>query len=127
MYALTDAGRDELRDWLRELVAQPQHEYPAFVSALSLIAALPPGEALGLLRIRLGHLERQQAGTRALIETSQSSGVSGLFLIEEEYRLALLETESAFVGRLIQRINNPATEWTGQWAAFHSKNAPPGE
>jgi DNA-binding PadR family transcriptional regulator len=35
VYALTDAGRDELRDWLRDLVAQPQHEYPAFVSALS--------------------------------------------------------------------------------------------
>jgi len=41
VYALTDAGRDELRDWLRDLVAQPRHEYPAFVSALSLITALP--------------------------------------------------------------------------------------
>src|SRR6266513_2367770 len=60
VYALTDAGRDELRDWLRELVAQPQHEYPAFVSALSLIAALPPSEAVGLLRARLDHLGRQQ-------------------------------------------------------------------
>ena len=124
VYALTDAGRDELRDWLRELVGQPQHEYPAFVSALSLIAALPPSEALGLLRIRLGHLERQQAGIRALIETSQSGGVPGLFLIEEEYRLALLETESAFTARLIERMNDPGTEWMGQWAAFHGENPP---
>ncbi|PRX48982.1 hypothetical protein B0I33_10314 [Prauserella shujinwangii] len=41
VYALTDAGRRELRDWLRELVGTPEHEYPRFVAALSLIAALP--------------------------------------------------------------------------------------
>src|SRR5216117_2654753 len=35
VYALTDAGRHELRDWLRELVEVPQHEYPHFVAALS--------------------------------------------------------------------------------------------
>ena len=29
--------RAGLRDWLAELVGQPQHEYPAFVAALSLI------------------------------------------------------------------------------------------
>ncbi len=29
------------REWLRELVAEPEHEYPHFVAALSLIAALP--------------------------------------------------------------------------------------
>ncbi len=124
VYALTDAGRDELREWLRELVGQPQHEYPAFVSALSLIAALPPSEALGLLRARLGHLEHQQAGIRALIEASQSGGVPGLFLIEEEYRLALLDTESAFTARLIERMNNPGTEWMDQWAAFHGEDPP---
>ncbi|HZC63416.1 MAG TPA: PadR family transcriptional regulator [Streptosporangiaceae bacterium] len=124
VYALTDAGRDELRDWLRELVAQPQHEYPAFVSALSLIAALPPSEAVGLLRARLDHLGRQQAAIRALIGKSQSDGVPGLFLIEEEYRLALLDTESAFTARLIERMNDPGTDWMGQWARFHGEQAP---
>src|SRR6266487_2663347 len=41
VYAITGAGRAELRDWLRELVGEPQHEYPHFVAALSLISALP--------------------------------------------------------------------------------------
>jgi len=127
VYALTDAGRDELRDWLRELVEQPQHEYPAFVTALSLLAALTPGEVLGLLRGRLGRLAKQQAGIRALIETAQADGVPGLFLVEEEYRLAVLDTEKAFVGQLIQRISDPATEWVGQWAAFHGTSTPRGE
>ena len=124
VYALTDAGREELRDWLRELVEQPQHEYPAFVSALSLIAALPPSDALGLLRARLSHLEQQRAEIRALLGTARAGGVPGLFLIEEEYRLALLETESAFTVRLIERMNDPGTEWMGQWAAFHGEDPP---
>jgi DNA-binding PadR family transcriptional regulator len=124
IYALTDAGRDELRDWLGELVERPQHEYPAFVAALSLLGALPPSRVVRLLRTRLGHLAGQQTEIRELIDTSLASGVPGLFLIEEEYRLALAEAESAFVGRLIQRITNPATGWIDQWAEFHHEKAP---
>lgn len=120
VYALTDAGRAELRDWLAELVEQPQHEYPAFVAALSFIGALPPGQALDLLRARLGHLARQQAEARGLVDTSLAEGVPGLFLIEEEYRLAQLETESRFVEDLIGRIADPATDWISMWADHHS-------
>ena len=124
VYALTDACRAELRDWLAELVEQPQHEYPAFVAALSFIGALPPRQVLDLLRARLGHLARQQAEARGLVDTSLAQGVPGLFLIEEEYRLALLDAEAAFTSRLIQRITDPATGWTGPWAAFHGENTP---
>lgn len=119
IYALTPAGRAELRDWLRELVAQPQHEYPAFVSALSLITALPPAEAVGLLRGRLGLLAAQRAQISALIEDSLARQVPGLFLIEEEYRIEQLDTESAFVERLIARMTNPEPGWMGGWAEHH--------
>src|SRR5260370_28379989 len=61
VYALTDAGRDEARDWLRELVELPEYEYPHFVAALSLIAALPPGEVVELLGGRLRRLGEPQA------------------------------------------------------------------
>ena len=124
VYALTDAGRAELRDWLTELVGQPQHEYPAFVAALSLIGALPPSQVLELLRARLGQLSRQEAEARGLVDTSLAAGVPGLFLIEEEYRLALLAADSAFTSQLIQRITDPATDWTGAWAGFHGETAP---
>jgi DNA-binding PadR family transcriptional regulator len=124
VYALTDAGRAELRDWLAELVEQPQREYPAFVAALSFIGALPPRQVLDLLRARLGHLARQQAEARTLVDTSLADGVPGLFLIEEEYRLAQLEADSAFTVRLIRRITDPATDWTGPWAGFHGESTP---
>lgn len=127
VYALTEAGRRELRDWLRTLIEQPQHEYPAFVGALAFVSALPPDEVSGLLARRLDLLARQRAETSEVIQDSLAKGVPGLFLIEEEYRLALLETESSFAERFIAQITDPQTDWTGAWAEFHGEPAPVSE
>jgi len=123
VYALTAAGRDELHDWLRELVEEPQHEYPHFVAALSLIAALPPSEVLTLLRRRLTRLAEQRAEIRAIIDDTLAQGVPELFLIEEEYRLTLLDAESSFVERFIGRIIDPEAGWGLLWAEFHGEPA----
>ncbi len=123
VYALTDAGRNELRDWLRELVEEPQHEYPQFVAALSLIAALPPGEVVELLGKRLSRLAEQRAEIRNLIDSTLAGGVHPLFLVEEEYRLALLDAESSFVEQFIERINHPETGWGRLWDEFHGEPA----
>jgi DNA-binding PadR family transcriptional regulator len=111
VYAITDAGRREARDWLSELIGQPEHEYPHFVTALSLVAALPPGEVVPLLRTRLEALASQRAEIQGMIDSSLSQGVPRLFLVEEEYRLALLDAESAFVERLIADIGDPEAGW----------------
>jgi DNA-binding PadR family transcriptional regulator len=123
VYALSDAGRHELRDWLRELVEVPQHEYPQFVAALSLIATLPPTEVVELLGRRLRRLAEQRAETRNLIDSTLAGGVHPLFLVEEDYRLALLDTESLFVEQLIERINHPDTGWGRLWDEFHGRPA----
>jgi DNA-binding PadR family transcriptional regulator len=114
VYQITDAGREELRDWLRELVGE-QHEYPAFVSALSLISALTPNEVLPLLRNRLEGLAALRAEAGIEIERSAADGVPPLFLIEEEFRLRLVDAETAFVHELIGKVN----EWGVMWAEAH--------
>jgi DNA-binding PadR family transcriptional regulator len=121
VYTLTDAGRRELHDWLSELVEQPQHEYPHFVAALSLIAALPPGEVLTLLRHRLDRLAAQRAEIRGHVDSLVSGGLHPLFLVEEEYRLALLDADSAFTEQFIGQITHPETGWGQLWAQFHGK------
>ena len=118
VYAITDTGRAELRSWLRDLVGEPDHEYPHFVTALALIAALPPDEAVTLLRQRLVRLGERRAETRALIDSA--AGVHPLFLVEEEYRIALLDAEVAFVERFIGQITDPDTGWGPEWATFHT-------
>ena len=124
VYAITEAGRHELHDWLRELVEEPQHEYPSFVAALSLIGALPPDEAVELLRRRLERLARQRAEVRALIDRTVAGGVHPMFLVEEEYRIALLDADAAFVERLVERITDPQDGWGPLWARFHTEESP---
>lgn len=120
VYALTDAGQHELRDWLRELVEVPQQEYPHFVAALSLIAALPPDEVVELLHRRQARLTESRAEIRGIIDGAAAQEVHPLFLVEEEYRLALLDAESGFIDGFIARITDPENGWAPQWAAFHN-------
>ena len=117
VYAITDDGRREAREWLSELIAQPEHEYPHFVTALSLVAALPPDQVVPLLRARLEALAGQRAEIQGMIDSSLGQGVPRLFLVEEEYRLALLDTESAFVERFIAEIGDPEAGWGPALAA----------
>ena len=118
LYALTDAGHRELGDWMRELVAQPRHEYPAFVTALSLIGALPPAEVTALLLRRLEALGRLRADAQAVTDEGLSAGLHPLFLVEEEYRIAQLDADAAFTLRFLDRIDGP-DRWSEAWQAQH--------
>jgi DNA-binding PadR family transcriptional regulator len=100
IYALTDAGRDELYDWMRELVRDPVHEYPQFGVALSLISVLDPVEAVELLGARAGALTKTIGASRTMIDKASADGVEWIFLVEEEYRIALLEAELRLVEKL---------------------------
>jgi DNA-binding PadR family transcriptional regulator len=123
VYALSAAGREEWRDWLRELVEEPHYEYPQFVLALSLIAALPPNDVVDLLSTRLRRVAEQRAETRELIDRTIAMGVPPLFLVDEEYRVAMLETEATFIEGFIDRINHPETGWGPPWAEFLAQTA----
>ncbi|QRP50327.1 PadR family transcriptional regulator [Amycolatopsis sp. FDAARGOS 1241] len=120
VYALTDAGRAELHDWLCELIEQPQREYPSFIAALSLVAGLPPSEVVPRLRIRADELAEQIAEARGVIDRSLAEGVSRLFLIEEEFRVAMLTTELDFVRRFIGEINQPGG-YGRMWREFYEE------
>lgn len=122
VYAATDAGRRELHEWLGELVSEPQHEYPHFVSALAFIVALPPGEAVERLRTRVKNLNRERAQIRTLVDGALAQGVPALFLVEEEYRIALLDAEAAFVESFIKNITRRRTGWSSPWAQAHAKS-----
>ncbi len=113
VYSLTDDGRTELYDWMRELVAEPQHEYLQFGVALSLLSVLPPVEAVELLTQRLASLVSSVEDIRGTIRTATESGVGWIFLIEEEYRLTVLEAESKFVTELMKSLQQP--EYVREW------------
>ena len=59
VYAITEAGKVEMNEWLAELVSVPVKEYPQFEAALSFLPGLPPDEAVPLLDLRCQALEVQ--------------------------------------------------------------------
>jgi DNA-binding PadR family transcriptional regulator len=121
VYALTDAGRTELNEWMRELVQAPKHEYPSFVAALSLITALPPTEVARLLARRAEALAEARDEIRARMDDALAGGLDPVFLVEEDYRLALLDAESAFVARFIEQIDHPEAEFSRSWRKFRKE------
>lgn len=129
VYALTDEGRAECREWLRSLIADPAHEYPQFALALSLIGALEPDDAVRLLEERRGRVEEVQAEDRASMEKALAAGLPPLFLVDEKYRLALMDAELGFIAGLIEDITAPETGWAGPWAAHlaQSRSQQPGD
>jgi DNA-binding PadR family transcriptional regulator len=107
VYALTDAGRGEFYDWMRELVAEPRQEYPQFGVALSLLSVLSPVSAAELLSQRMVALTGEIDEIRATVRTATEGGLAWVFLVEEEYRLAVLEAECRFVTGLVESLRQP--------------------
>jgi DNA-binding PadR family transcriptional regulator len=116
LYAITDAGRTELYDWMRELVATPVHEYPSFGVALSLLVVLPPEETVTLLGKRLEALAEQVEEIRTALRNGEQDGVDWWFLIEEEYRLAIRDAERRYVESLAERM--AGADYQRMWHEF---------
>src|SRR5256714_7703179 len=49
VYAITEAGREETRDWLSELLTQPVSDYPQFPAGLAFMAVVDQGQGARLL------------------------------------------------------------------------------
>lgn len=116
VYRITEAGRAELVDWVRDLIATPQPEHPRFKAGLSVLAVLGPDEAAQLLKQRLTSLEQAAASTRAAL-AQHSPNVPRLFLIEDEYELALREAEAAWVRALVAELESGSFPDLAAWRA----------
>jgi DNA-binding PadR family transcriptional regulator len=119
VYALTDAGRRELRDWMRDLLGTWRKEYRQFESALALIYVLPPGEAVALLRQRRAQLDTEIEREAAEYDDARARGVARLFLIEAEYRLALLRAERGCVESQVSLIEDNDPRIDRWWRELH--------
>jgi DNA-binding PadR family transcriptional regulator len=128
VYRLTDDGRDELEDRLRELVSEPVKEYPLFEAALSLLGVLPPDDVIALLTERLRLLEVELAGTRGTLrELVVEQKLPRLFLIESEYALAMKQAETDWVRGLITELTDGSLEGVDHWRAWHKTGEFPDE
>ncbi len=113
VYAITEAGRDELMVWLTELTSEPAADYPAFAAPLMFIYALGRDGAIAALRQRAALLEaeisRSDAFRRAF--TGEIPGFPRIFGIEEEYAQAMRQAELAWVRGVIAELRDGSLPW----------------
>jgi DNA-binding PadR family transcriptional regulator len=115
VYAITDAGREAAQEWLREMLRSTGNEYPEFIAALSILFGLEPDDARAQLEARAGAVAAELAATQA--ELDGNPGLPRLFLLEEEYRRAVLGAELSWLRSVIQDIEKARLTWSEEWLA----------
>jgi DNA-binding PadR family transcriptional regulator len=125
-YQITDAGREELKDWVRELISEPEREHTKFEAALGEFAVLPPNELIDLLQRRLDALEATIAQHRAALDELVTQ-VPRLFLVESEYHLALRRAEAEWVRGLLKEFTDGTFPGIREWQHFHDTGELPEE
>jgi DNA-binding PadR family transcriptional regulator len=118
VYRLTDAGRMELIDWVSELLSRPAKEYTRFEAGLSLAGVLPPEDILALLMQRCVNLELEISQMRSLLQLIRERGLKRIFVIENEYALAMREAELAWTRNLVEEIGAGKLGDLEEWAAM---------
>jgi len=125
VYQITDAGRDELVAWTRELIAEPQAEHTRFVAGLSVLAVLAPQDVIELLRTRLQTLTETVDSLTGMLD--EASHVPRLFLIEDEYRIAMTRAEVEWVRSLLDELTAGNFPHLDAWRRFHETGQMPAE
>ncbi|MBO0683798.1 MAG: PadR family transcriptional regulator [Candidatus Dormibacteraeota bacterium] len=125
VYRITPSGRVHMREWLRQALSEPESEYPRFGAALAFVGALIASndesavievteeslaaakvEVTSLLEHRAARLEAEITAGRSLLDDSLDRGIDRIFLIEEEYGLAMRRAELQWVRQLIAEIRD---------------------
>jgi DNA-binding PadR family transcriptional regulator len=122
VYAITDTGRQAARAWLRQMLAQTTGDYPDFIAAVSILFGLEPDDARAQLEQRAAQLAQTLADTNTQLQDNPD--LPRLFLLEEEYRKAVLTAQLSWLRTVIDDLQSGQLTWNEQWlaqlfAAYH--------
>jgi len=113
VYAVTDAGRTAAAQWLRDMLRTTGTEYPEFIAAVSVLFGLAPDDARAQLQERADRLAAELAETEAVF--AENPDLPRLFLLEEEYRQAVLRAELDWVRSVVADLDAGRLTWTEDW------------
>ncbi len=112
VYEATEEGRRTALRWLADMLSTPRNEFPWFPAAVSFIFALPPEEAIALLRTRAAALREQLAEIDRGLAGERYPVPPRLFLLEAEYVRAVTLAEVTWVEGIIDDLRTGALTWT---------------
>jgi DNA-binding PadR family transcriptional regulator len=113
VYELTDAGRETMVDWMRQILSTPSLEFPAFPAALSVLAVLTPKDARQQLERRLAALEPELKRLDGIL--AKTSFLPRLFLLEMELLRANCATELKWVRSVVEDLRSGKLTWNEKW------------
>ncbi|MEV0285663.1 MULTISPECIES: PadR family transcriptional regulator [unclassified Kribbella] len=129
VYQITEAGQEEFRDWLTELLGTPSREFHPLEAGLAYLPGLPPGRVAELLEQRAKAIDAEIEQVVAAHEQMASMEFPRLFWVESEFRLALLRAESAYVHELTEAIRSDTLDgsafWHKAWKLFEEEGISP--
>lgn len=111
VYEITARGHSTLLGWMRELLARPRREFPAFPALLAYLPLLAPDDARAQLDARAHALEAELARIDALLG-EHGNQVDRLFLIEFEYLRAMASAELSWVRAVVDDLRSGDLKWT---------------
>ena len=123
-YRITDAGREELKEWLRDLLRVPEREHTSFEAALGEAAVLPPDELIDLLRQRLETLKKANGELGAELGMLRTQ-LPRLVLIETEFYLAQRRAEEEWIRGLLKEFTGGTFPGLDDWRRFHATGEVP--
>ena len=97
----------------------PTREFTSLEAGLSLMAGLPPDEVVRLLEERCDRLVLTLRTMRTTLAMASEKGLPGLFLVEDDYRRAMVEAELGYVTTLVQEIREGELSGTASWRRMH--------
>jgi DNA-binding PadR family transcriptional regulator len=115
VYAITDAGREAATEWLRDMLSTTGAEFPEFITAVSILFGLAPADARHQLERRAERLAAELDETERTLRDNPE--VPRLFMLEEEYRQAVLGAELGWVRGVIDDLIAGRLDWSEEWLA----------
>ncbi|WP_280382341.1 PadR family transcriptional regulator [Nocardia wallacei] len=110
IYAITDAGRDMLRELMNEFIGEPVNEFPRFVAGLAHLAGLDPTDAATLLRRRADRLAAESERAARGLEAVED-GLPRVVLLETEYLQRLRACEIDWLRQTATDIEHGHVPW----------------
>lgn len=114
-YQITEDGSSTLQAWMKDMLAAPAAEFPDLPAALAFLPVLSPKEVQRHLESRLSAQQEQLAALRAIGEAQLNAGLPRLFLVEDEYRQAMLAAEIRWLEAVIDDLREKRLTWSAAW------------
>jgi len=119
VYRITDDGREEVDEWMAELLGTSAKEFPQFEAGLALMGVLPPERVVALLEQRVERLQERLSELDAIVAAAAGNGVPRLFLVEMDYERAVVDADCAFTEQLARDIESERLDGVTFWKSFH--------